>query len=142
MEYLSFLSFSFSVFTNNTVIIIHHSLFILGAGTKQNQWIVKSVELDQIRYREMSRGRSDSGGWLRGCLVVFAVVSALGVCGPALYWRFKNAITLRNSHSSKLSCPPCLCDCPPPLSLFQLAPGNNNYLLLFFLFLFSFHFLS
>ncbi|KAG4949848.1 hypothetical protein JHK86_043087 [Glycine max] len=74
----------------------------------------------------MSRGRSDSGGWLRGCLVVFAVVSALGVCGPALYWRFKNAITLRNSHSSKLSCPPCLCDCPPPLSLFQLAPGLAN----------------
>ncbi|KAL9314286.1 hypothetical protein ACSQ67_019738 [Phaseolus vulgaris] len=73
----------------------------------------------------MSRGRSDSGGWLRGCLVVFAVVSALGVCGPALYWRFKNAISLRNSHN-KLSCPPCLCNCPPPLSLFQLAPGLAN----------------
>ncbi|TKY73094.1 gamma-tubulin complex component 2 [Spatholobus suberectus] len=73
----------------------------------------------------MSRGRSDSGGWLRGCLVVFAVVSALVVCGPALYWRFKNAIAVRNSHN-KLSCPPCLCDCPPPLSLFQLAPGLAN----------------
>ncbi|WVZ19194.1 hypothetical protein V8G54_006516 [Vigna mungo] len=75
----------------------------------------------------MSRGRSDSGGWLRGCLVVFAVVSALGVCGPALYWRFKNAISLRDSHN-KFSCPPCLCNCPPPLSLFQLAPdcGSND----------------
>lgn len=97
--------------------------------------------MDQIRYREMSRGRSDSGGWLRGCLVVFAVVSALGVCGPALYWRFKNAITLRNNNN-KLSCPSCLCDCPPPLSLFQLAPGNNNkrlLLLLIFFFLISEH---
>ncbi|KAK7411605.1 hypothetical protein VNO78_03040 [Psophocarpus tetragonolobus] len=73
----------------------------------------------------MSRGRSDSGGWLRACLVVFAVVSALGVCGPALYWRFKNAVALRSSHA-KLACPPCLCDCPPPLSLFQLAPGLAN----------------
>jgi len=84
------------------------------------------IGLDQICVccrREMSRGRSDSGGWLRGCLVVFAVVSALGVCGPALYWRFKNAISLRNSHN-KFSCPPCLCNCPPPLSLFQLAPGS------------------
>ena len=57
--------------------------------------------------------------------MVFAVVSALGVCGPALYWRFKNAITLRNNNN-KLSCPSCLCDCPPPLSLFQLAPGLAN----------------
>ncbi|CAL0320148.1 unnamed protein product [Lupinus luteus] len=71
----------------------------------------------------MSRGRSDSGGWLRLCLVVFAIVSALGVCGPALYWRFKKGFTF---HNSKLSCPPCLCDCPPPLSLFKLAPGLAN----------------
>ncbi|XP_061344869.1 uncharacterized protein LOC133290770 [Gastrolobium bilobum] len=75
----------------------------------------------------MSRGRSDSGGGcLRLCLVLFAVVSALGVCGPALYWRFKNRITLRNSNSNSNSCPPCLCDCPPPLSLFQVAPGLAN----------------
>ncbi|XP_027338542.1 uncharacterized protein LOC113852461 [Abrus precatorius] len=75
----------------------------------------------------MSRGRSDSGGWWRWCLVVFAVISALVVCGPALYWRFKNSITFPNSHSnSKLSCPPCLCHCPPPLSLFHLAPGLAN----------------
>ncbi|KAK2396659.1 hypothetical protein P8452_18059 [Trifolium repens] len=74
----------------------------------------------------MSRGRSDSGIWLRWCLVLFAMVSAFGVCGPALYWRFKKGITLRTNSHSKLSCPPCICDCPPPLSLFQVAPGLAN----------------
>jgi len=69
----------------------------------------------------MSRGRSDSSSWLRWCLVLFAMISALMVCGPALYWRFKNGITLNSKLSS---CPPCTCHCPPPLSLFQLAPGN------------------
>ncbi|KAF7806504.1 DUF1068 domain-containing protein [Senna tora] len=64
-----------------------------------------------------------SGACLRCCLVVFAVASALAVCGPALYWRFKNSLNLRNSKSS---CPPCLCDCPPPLSLLQIAPGLAN----------------
>ncbi|KAK4257522.1 hypothetical protein QN277_007099 [Acacia crassicarpa] len=64
-----------------------------------------------------------SGACLRCCLVVFAVASALAVCGPALYWRFKNTINLRDS---KLSCPPCVCDCPPPLSLLQIAPGLAN----------------
>jgi len=52
--------------------------------------------------------------------VVFAVISALGVCGPALYWKFKKGIRLG---SSKASCPPCICDCPPPLSLLKIAPG-------------------
>ncbi|KAI4335583.1 hypothetical protein L6164_014218 [Bauhinia variegata] len=64
-----------------------------------------------------------SGACLRCCLVVFAIVSALAVCGPALYWRFKKTIKLGNS---KLSCPPCVCDCPPPLSLLQIAPGLAN----------------
>ena len=74
-----------------------------------------------------------SGACLRCCLVVFAVVSALVVCGPALYWRFKNTIHLR---SSMLSCPPCVCDCPPPLPLLQIAPGKpfkiNTPILCFF----------
>lgn len=107
------------------IIIITSSSFCCAVGNK-------IITFDQICVscrRDMSRGRSDSGGWLRGCLVVFAVVSALGVCGPALYWRFKNAISLRNSHN-KFSCPPCLCNCPPPLSLFQLAPGLYLLLLL------------
>ncbi|XVE97500.1 hypothetical protein REPUB_Repub03eG0024900 [Reevesia pubescens] len=66
-----------------------------------------------------------SGSCLRLCLVIFAVVSALGVCGPALYWRFKKALRLADSKSS---CPPCICDCPPPLSLLKIAPdcGSND----------------
>ncbi|KAF5445743.1 hypothetical protein F2P56_034772 [Juglans regia] len=70
----------------------------------------------------MSR-RSDSGVCLRFCLVVFAIVSALGVCGPALYWRFKKSLRLG---STAASCPPCICDCPPPLSLLKIAPGLAN----------------
>ena len=61
-----------------------------------------------------------SGTCLRLCLIIFAVVSALGVCGPALYWRFKKTLRLGDSKSS---CPPCICDCPPPLSLLKIAPG-------------------
>ncbi|OAY46918.1 uncharacterized protein LOC110616451 [Manihot esculenta] len=64
-----------------------------------------------------------SGACLRCCLVIFAVVSALAVCGPALYWRFKKTIRLSGS---KISCPPCICDCPPPLSLLKIAPGLAN----------------
>ncbi|CAK9326531.1 unnamed protein product [Citrullus colocynthis] len=64
-----------------------------------------------------------SGACLRCCLVIFAVVSALAVCGPALYWRFKKAFQLGDS---KASCPPCICDCPPPLSLLKISPGLAN----------------
>ncbi|OWM72826.1 hypothetical protein CDL15_Pgr021132 [Punica granatum] len=60
-----------------------------------------------------------AGACLRCCLVVFAVISALGVCGPALYWKLKKGMVLSDS---KLSCPPCVCNCPPPLSLLKLAP--------------------
>ncbi|CAK9168823.1 unnamed protein product [Ilex paraguariensis] len=60
-----------------------------------------------------------SGTCLRCCLVVFAVVSALCVSGPALYWKFKKGLRLR---ATSLSCSPCICDCPPPLSLLKIAP--------------------
>ncbi|KAK3189527.1 hypothetical protein Dsin_029088 [Dipteronia sinensis] len=70
----------------------------------------------------MSR-RSSGGACLRCSLVIFAVVSALAVSGPALYWRFNKGITLADS---KTSCPPCICDCPPPLSLLKIAPGLAN----------------
>ncbi|XP_050213262.1 uncharacterized protein LOC126664761 [Mercurialis annua] len=63
-----------------------------------------------------------SGSCLRCCLVIFAVASALGVCGPALYSRFNKSL----SFSSQSSCPPCICDCPPPLSLLNIAPGLAN----------------
>ncbi|WCJ29862.1 hypothetical protein M5689_011465 [Euphorbia peplus] len=65
-----------------------------------------------------------SGTCLRCCLVIFAVISALAVSGPSLYWRFKKSISLSSSISS--SCPPCICDCPPPLSLLNIAPGLAN----------------
>ncbi|KAF6143671.1 hypothetical protein GIB67_021681 [Kingdonia uniflora] len=73
----------------------------------------------------MSSGsRRSSGACLRCCLVVFAVVSALYVSGPALYWRFnKGRIVLGDNGNS---CPPCICDCPPPLSLIKIAPGLVN----------------
>ncbi|XP_044463364.1 uncharacterized protein LOC123194268 isoform X2 [Mangifera indica] len=64
-----------------------------------------------------------SGACLRCCLVIFAVVSALAVCGPALYWRFKKGVLVARSKSS---CPSCVCDCPPPLSLLTIAPGLAN----------------
>ncbi|KAK6912288.1 Protein of unknown function DUF1068 [Dillenia turbinata] len=70
----------------------------------------------------MSGGRR-SGSWLRCCLVGFAIVSALCVCGPALYWKFKKGIRLGQLNSS---CPPCNCDCPPPLSLRNFAAGLIN----------------
>ncbi|KAI4330481.1 hypothetical protein MLD38_028767 [Melastoma candidum] len=66
-----------------------------------------------------------SGPCLRVCLVIFAVVSALGVCGPAIYWKFKKDMRLRGNSSSK-SCPPCACDCPPPLSLLKIVPDEHS----------------
>ncbi|XP_042507888.1 uncharacterized protein LOC122083985 [Macadamia integrifolia] len=71
----------------------------------------------------MLGGTRRSGACLRCCLVVFAVASALFVSGPALYWRFKKTI---KSGKASPSCSPCICDCPPPLSLNNIAPGLVN----------------
>ncbi|KAL0872872.1 hypothetical protein Bca101_022577 [Brassica carinata] len=64
-----------------------------------------------------------SGDCMR-CLVIFAVVSALVVCGPALYWKFNKGFVGSARKSSV--CPPCVCDCPPPVSLLEIAPGLAN----------------
>ncbi|KAK2994318.1 hypothetical protein RJ640_009459 [Escallonia rubra] len=64
-----------------------------------------------------------SGTCLRWCLVTFAVISALCVSGPALYWRFKKNLSLRGNSPT---CTPCTCICPPPLSLFKISPGLAN----------------
>ncbi|XP_068647829.1 uncharacterized protein [Aristolochia californica] len=64
-----------------------------------------------------------AGLFLRCCLVVFAVASALYVSGPALYWKFKKGFRLGGSAPL---CEPCVCDCPPPLSLLTIAPGLIN----------------
>ncbi|KAL7097195.1 hypothetical protein ACP275_10G128500 [Erythranthe tilingii] len=64
-----------------------------------------------------------SGTCLRCCLVIFAVVSALCVSGPALYFKLKNGLKLKGVSSS---CPPCVCKCAPQKSLFQIVPGLAN----------------
>ncbi|KAD3067976.1 hypothetical protein E3N88_35856 [Mikania micrantha] len=61
-----------------------------------------------------------SGSCFRCCLVILAVISALCVSGPTLYWKLKRGFNLK--HSSSISCTPCICDCPPPQSLLKLAP--------------------
>ncbi|KAJ0746533.1 hypothetical protein HanOQP8_Chr05g0178911 [Helianthus annuus] len=71
-----------------------------------------------------------SGSCFRCCLVVLAVISALCVSGPALYWKLKREPT------SSISCTPCICDCPPPLSLIKLAPGIKPFFVLVVLGLF------
>lgn len=71
----------------------------------------------------MSMGSRRSGSCVRGCLVAFAIVSALCVSGPALYWKLKEAARLRQNPNS---CPPCHCDCPAPFSLLKIAPGLVN----------------
>ncbi|TVU15344.1 hypothetical protein EJB05_38861 [Eragrostis curvula] len=71
----------------------------------------------------------------RWCLVILAVASALGVSGPAFYWRYKKGFSssspataaVASSSSSVPSCPPCTCDCPAPLSLKSIAPGLANF---------------
>ncbi|XP_058067583.1 uncharacterized protein LOC131216950 [Magnolia sinica] len=70
-----------------------------------------------------------TGGFLRCCLVVFAVSSALYVSGPALYWRFKKGIRwggVGDGGNILPSCGPCICDCPPPLALLNVAPVLIN----------------
>ncbi|XP_068653145.1 uncharacterized protein [Aristolochia californica] len=63
------------------------------------------------------------GLFLRCCLVVFAVASALYVSGPALFSKFKKGFRFDGSAPS---CGPCVCDCPAPLSLLTIAPGLVN----------------
>ncbi|CAI9098906.1 OLC1v1035637C1 [Oldenlandia corymbosa var. corymbosa] len=68
-----------------------------------------------------------SGNCLRCCLVAFAVISALCVSGPAIYWKIKKSISLQNANASlRPTCTPCVCDCAPPLSLLKIAPGLAN----------------
>ncbi|CAL9106225.1 unnamed protein product [Musa textilis] len=80
----------------------------------------------------MSSPARPSGACLKCLLVVFAIASALCVSGPALYWRFKKGFASTqslssSSSSSHLGCAPCVCDCPPPLSLDAIAPGDLSF---------------
>ncbi|MQL88175.1 hypothetical protein Taro_020736 [Colocasia esculenta] len=74
----------------------------------------------------MSNGSRRSGACVRCCLVAFAVASALYVSGPALYWRLKRGVK-DGSPASPSSCLPCVCDCPPPLSLQKIAPDCGKH---------------
>ncbi|KAF5785240.1 hypothetical protein HanXRQr2_Chr10g0426281 [Helianthus annuus] len=60
----------------------------------------------------------------RCCLLILVVISALCVSGPTLYWKLKRGFDLKPI--SLISCTPCICDCPPALSLLKLAPVNNQ----------------
>ncbi|GAB4850489.1 hypothetical protein Ancab_029795 [Ancistrocladus abbreviatus] len=70
----------------------------------------------------MSVGSRRSGACLC-CLVVLSITLALCVFGSALFWKLNKGMRL--GHGSA-SCPPCHCDCPPPLSLLKIAPGLIN----------------
>ncbi|XP_077238062.1 uncharacterized protein LOC143879516 isoform X2 [Tasmannia lanceolata] len=67
---------------------------------------------------------SQLGFFVRCCLVILAVGSALYVSGPALSWRFKKGIRLGGNAQA---CGPCVCDCPPPLSLLNIAPDCGKH---------------
>ncbi|KAJ8452858.1 hypothetical protein Cgig2_014621 [Carnegiea gigantea] len=58
---------------------------------------------------------------LRCCLSLFAVALTVCLLGPALHWKLKKGTTLGHGRSS-ISCPPCTCDCPPPLSILKIVP--------------------
>ncbi|KAF9617609.1 hypothetical protein IFM89_037672 [Coptis chinensis] len=73
----------------------------------------------------MSNGsRRSPSTCLRCCLLVFALTSAIYISEPDLFSRFKKGFTLDNK--SAVSCAPCSCNCPPPLSLLKIAPGLVN----------------
>ncbi|XP_062184479.1 uncharacterized protein LOC133888310 [Phragmites australis] len=77
-------------------------------------------------------GRRAAAACGRWCLVILAVASALGVSGPAFYWRYKKGFSSSRASSvaasaASPSCPLCSCDCPQPLSLQSIAPGLGNF---------------
>ncbi|KAL3622414.1 hypothetical protein CASFOL_033825 [Castilleja foliolosa] len=65
-----------------------------------------------------------SGTWLRCCLIIFAVFSALCVSGPALYSKFKKGWNFEGA--SAADCTPCSCHCSHPQSLLEIVPGLAN----------------
>ncbi|KAF5205674.1 Ubiquitin-associated protein [Thalictrum thalictroides] len=73
----------------------------------------------------MWSGYRRSGTCLRCLLVVFVIGCALYITGPSLFSRFKKGFMLNNNNNAH-SCLPCTCDCPPSLSLMNIAPGLVN----------------
>ncbi|XP_076889703.1 uncharacterized protein LOC143540563 [Bidens hawaiensis] len=54
-------------------------------------------------------------------IIILVVISALCV---SIYWKLKSGFDFKPTLIS--SCTPCICDCPPPLSILKLAPGLVN----------------
>ena len=106
----SFTLLALFLFSSSTLIAI------VAAAAATTSTLV-SFDRAFVFYAAMARRSGDC----MKCLVIFAVVSALVVCGPALYWKFNKGFAGSTRKTSV--CPPCLCDCPPPVSLLELAPG-------------------
>jgi len=117
---------SFSAFGTSTLVAVYLSNSSFLSLTVLAHTLIAIVAALPTLIRSISAFCSSeamprrSGDCMR-CLVIFAVVSALVVCGPALYWKFNKGFV--GSTRANSLCPPCVCDCPPPLSLLQIAPG-------------------
>lgn len=120
---------SFSAFGTSTLVAVYLSNSSFLSLTVLAHTLIAIVAALPTLIRSISAFCSSeamprrSGDCMR-CLVIFAVVSALVVCGPALYWKFNKGFV--GSTRANSLCPPCVCDCPPPLSLLQIAPGLAN----------------
>ncbi|PWA82174.1 hypothetical protein CTI12_AA180330 [Artemisia annua] len=66
-----------------------------------------------------------SSSYLKTCLITIALVSAFCLFAPTLYSKLKTNFNIKPNTAS-ITCNPCICDCPPPLSLLNLAPGLVN----------------
>ena len=104
-------------FTLASSVSISSSTLIAIVAAAATTCTLVSFDRAYVFYAAMARRSGDC----MKCLVIFAVVSALVVCGPALYWKFNKGFAGSTRKTSV--CPPCLCDCPPPVSLLELAPG-------------------
>uniref|UniRef100_A0A803MBZ5 Uncharacterized protein n=1 Tax=Chenopodium quinoa TaxID=63459 RepID=A0A803MBZ5_CHEQI len=87
--------------------------------------------LDQFRSSLTPRvveGPVCAQNWLRAspfpcieeCLVEVELLEEVSIFGPALYWKVNKGTKL--GHHTSSNCPPCICDCPPPLSILKIVP--------------------
>ncbi|XP_074288610.1 uncharacterized protein LOC141613768 [Silene latifolia] len=68
--------------------------------------------------------RQSSGMCVRCCIMVVVFGLILYILGPTLHWKVNKGTML--GHDSAISCSPCICDCPPPLSILNIGPGLAN----------------
>ncbi|XP_021865851.2 uncharacterized protein [Spinacia oleracea] len=65
----------------------------------------------------------NSGNCVRNSLVGFGIALTVLIIGLSLYWKGSK---LGHHPSYSSNCSPCICDCPPPLSILNIAPGFVN----------------